>query len=272
MENKEGKRINKKAIIDKIITVIMLTIYLGGQICLFLFEKDVWEFLTNSKHSNLLSLEATLGYSILLTLIFVNINMLRQHNINNILRKKCDPQEYYERFLGLYLYANKYARTQNKMSCDFLSGDWDSACKQCFDVLQHSNNLALIQNAYTIMMQIYVVQGDNDNLNALRNSLMRLNVPTKKGAVFASLLDSANVFADYLSGNAEDMIDKYSALLPSCKFESDKNMVKFYLALALTRAGRVVEAIPLFEDVIKNANKLFVVEWSKKFLLAVISN
>lgn len=266
------KQRNKKAKIDKIFTIILMIIYFGGQICLFLFEKDVWEFLTSRKNPNLLSIEATLGFSILLTLIYINVFMLRQNNVNNILRKKCDPQEYYERYLGLYILANNVARTQNKMACDFLSGDWDSACKQCFDVLTHSKNLSLIQNAYTIMMQIYVVQGDNDNLNALRNSLMRLNVSTKKGAVFGSLLDSANVFVDYLSGNAEGMIDKYSALLSSCKFESDKNMVKFYLALALTRAGLVTDAIPIFEEVIKNANKLFVVEWSKKFLLAVVAN
>lgn len=263
---------NRKSIqykIDKTTTVVLFVLYLVAQICCFLFERDVWGFLTGVRNPKMLSLVWTLLISLGLSIVYIAIFSLRTKYISNVLLVKCDPMQFYERFGSFAIRVNTNAQIQNKMSCNFFAGNWDITREQCFDVLTHSKHIPHILDAYSIMAQIYLVEGDVVNITALRDSVKPFMADVKFGQYFTKIYETADMYFDYMMGDAEKMLEKYKQMLEVTKQPANRYLIKFYLALALARTGDAEKAITIFEEIIRDANKLFVVQRSKDILLSL---
>lgn len=262
---------SKQYIIDKTITITLLVLYIIIQICCFLFERDIWWFLTDSKNPKMLGFGWTLLISLGVTVLYITIFYLRLTHVSKIFVAKCDPMQFYERYDGLFLKLNKDVKIQNKLTCNFLAGNWKTTREQCFDVLTHSKNIPHIMTAYSVMAQIYLVEGDILNITALRDSVKPFTNDPKFGHGFKNIFETADMYYEYMMGNAENMVKKYTKMLEQAKQVVNKYVIKFYLAMALAHNGNADKAIKLFEEIIKGANKLFVVESSKQILLSLIS-
>lgn len=264
---------NKKVILEKILTISLLVLFVCGQISLFLFcEKDVWEFVSGKYNPNLLSLEAVLGYSIFLTSLYVCVFVWRQHSVLNLVKKKCDPIAYYERYLALYIKLNNNDASFHKMNCDFLSGNWNDARTTAIKFITTSKNVNKIRDAYYVMMQIYAVEGDLTNMTALYQSLINAKDYDKSmSRHIDAMLFNAKMYLDYLNGDPSTMIDVYDNACKNSKSNSDKYMSMFYLALGYAQANKIEEALSLLGEIVKGSNTLFINDFCKKILMAYLN-
>lgn len=271
-KQKKKEKLDANYVLDKIVTIVLLVLFVGGQLCLLAFSRDVRWLFGAKNLSGLLNFWEFMGLSLLLTLTYFWVYIMRQRRVANYLWKECDPNKYNSRYGALTLKANKFVCKQNEISCSFLTGDWEKTRTLSFNALLHSKNIELVQNAFAVMMQIYAIEGDNANLEALYKSLTTIKVPEKKTQIFASLIESASMYLDYLNGNCDKMILRYNDLKNNCKHKSDKYIAEFYYGLANMRGGRPDIAVESFGMVMNGANKLFVADLSKKLLLSLISS
>ncbi len=264
------KKKSKQFIFERTTTITLLVLYILIQVCCLLFERDFWGLITGVKNPKMLGLGWTLLISLGVTILYLGVYVLRIKHITNILVVKCDPMQFYDRINGAVLKQNENAKIQNKLTCNFYAGNWDSAKEQCFDILTHSKNIPHILEAYSIMLQIYLMEGDIVNLVALRDSTKPFMNDPKFGQQFTKIYEMADMYFDYMIGDGEKMVKKYTKMLEETTQPANKYIIKFYLAMAVACVGDANKTVEMLKDIMENANKLFVAKNAKEILLTLM--
>lgn len=259
-----------KKIIKKFKTLNILNLVLFV-VLLFVFiflDKDVLTLLFPNAKFKGFSFSLTMLFAFLTTILYFTINFSIQMSISKILTKNCDPVTYKTVYFALSPKNNKIGKRMIEITAEFMQGNFDIAKTLCYDVIKNENNLSLRQTAYLTLCQIFLLENDVESLNYLRQSVIPAkNTSTKNGVVYGQIENTATVYIEFLTGDSTNMLKCYEKARELCKNKCDLYISLYYYALALLKNNRDEEAMPIFEEIMNNANGLFVANFAKRALL-----
>lgn len=258
--NKTIKKLKTFTILNIILYAIML-------ISLVILEENVFTLLFPDAKFKGLSFFLTMLLVLLVSAVYFTFYFLIQMNIANILKKQCDPINYKEVYFALSPKNNPVGKKLVEITAEFMRGNFDLAKTLCFDVIKNESNINLKQNAYIVLSQIFLVENDVENLNYLRQSANILANNPKLGKFYAHIAESATVFIEFLVGDPTIMLKAYENARQICKNKCDLYLSLYYYALALLKTNNDEKAVNIFEELMNNANGLFVAQYSKLALL-----
>ena len=255
----------------KLISIVVIVIYILFSVALVLLEEDVFQLIAPNSSFQGINFWIVFLIAGVLVMAYFGYHILIQNMIVKILREQCLPKEYREVYLALTPKRNLIGISIVNMTTDFMMGNFEAAKVRCYEALQTSKHIAVRQNAYSILAQIYLITEDVDNLIRLRETAMIGTKHQKYGMVYQRIVNSASAFIDFLRGETSVMLGAYSRSRELCKTKSDLYISLFYYALALVKNGNIEQAIPIFEELITKANGLFVSNFSKLALITIVT-
>ena len=259
---------SKKIILKfKIYKYLNLAFFILSLFVILFFEKDIFTLFFPNANIKFIPFPVVLILAVVIPILYFVFYFLIQMEITKILKNKCDPKVYREVYFAISPKKNYIGKKLVDITTEFMLGNFNIAKTLCYEVIKNDSNINLRQTAYVTLAQIYLIEGDNENLTLLRNSANDGVAHPKYGKIYFQIANTATVFIELLVGDYEIMLKAYSKTREICKNKCDLYVSLFYYTLALVKADKAEEALPILEEIMQNANKLFVSHYAKMGLL-----
>lgn len=259
-----AKKLITKYKIFNILNMVALVLML---LSLVFLEKDVFSMLFPKLAFKGLSILIIIPLVVVAMAIYFTLVMCVQNSISKILKTKCDPQTYKEVYFAISSKNNIVGKKLVEIVSEYYVGNFDIAKTYCYDVLQNDDEQVLRVNSLSILSQIYFLEEDVENLNYLRNLANNcVNIP-KFGMTYRHIADASTIYIEFLVGDVDMAISAYSKAREICKSKCDLYLALYFYSKALIKSNRIEEAIPILQEIIDNANKLFVVHDATNILI-----
>ncbi len=251
----------------KIYKYLNLAFFIISLFLVLFFEKDIFTLFFPNANIKFIPFPVVLILAGIIPILYFVFYFLIQMGITKLLKEKCDPKTYREVYFAISPKKNYVGKKLVDITTEFMLGNFNIAKTLCYEVIKNDSNINLRQTAYVTLAQIYLVEGDNESLTMLRNSANECVAHPKYGKIYFQIANTAIVFIELLVGDYEIMLKAYSKTREVCKNKCDLYVSLFYYTLALVKADKVEEALPILEEVMQNANKVFVAHYAKMGLL-----
>lgn len=259
------EKLKSKFFITKIMLVILYIFVVG----VFIFlDRDIFTIFFPNIDFKGIDFFLFVFLIFMSTILYFMSLFLMQKQISKILIKQCDPEAYMKVYMRvnkgkMYEFGNKIV----DLNANFLLGNFEVAKVKAFDVLQSEKNPSIRNIAYNIIIQIYALTEDLNSINSVRRGILNEITVAKNPLTYQGVLNVCNIFIDYLNGNYNGITKSYDRLKDQHINKCEYYLNAYYYALSLLKSNEHEKAIPLFQEIIMNANKLFVVRYSKVALI-----
>lgn len=194
----------------------------------------------------------------------------------NILNEELDPEKFIE------ITQNEYDRNKNKRYRNYMKlnlcagysslGKVEEAYQNLKDIDLSKKSLFREQDKilyyYNEALLLHGLERKEEAIVIYKEKVLKMmeKFKTKKG------LDETNAMIEFLNGilfyenDSTKMIEILSETLKKLSVKRQVLVIKHLLANYKSKAGEIEEARKLYEEVIKNGNKLYIVEEAKEKL------
>ena len=230
-------------------------------------------------------------YSYILITILILIQVLRldkkllmyyYKKYINILDKELDPEKFIE------ITQNEYDRNKNKRYRNYMKlnlcagysslGKVEEAYQNLKDIDLSKKSLFREQDKilyyYNEALLLHGLERKEEAIVIYKEKVLKMmeKFKTKKG------IDETNAMIEFLNGilfyenDTTKMIEILSETLKKLSVKRQVLVIKHLLANYKSKAGEIEEARKLYEEVIENGNKLYIVEEAKEKLNKLVNN